>query len=52
MKTVKTAGKNVFPKILKTRILYIPTNTDLFVHIMYINSSKIFKYLGRFKKGG
>ena len=42
---VKTVGKNVFFKILKTLELYIPTNTDLHVYIMYFNSSKIFKFL-------
>ena len=45
MKMVKTAGKIVFPKTLKTLIRYIPANTDLYFHIMYFNSSKIFKFL-------
>ena len=42
---VKTVGKNVLPNILKT----LNTNTDLYVHIMHFNSSKIFNFLGWFR---
>ena len=35
---VKTVGKKVFPKILKTLNVTLPPNTDINVHIMYFNS--------------
>ena len=38
--------KYFFQHIKKFRTL--PTNTDLYIHIMYFNSSKIFKFLGQF----
>ena len=42
-------GKNVFLNILKLSNDILPTNTDLYVHIMYFNSSKMLKFLGRFR---
>ena len=48
---VKTVEK-VFFKILKTLERYIPANTDLYVHMIYFNQSKIFKFLGQFRMGG
>ena len=43
---IKTVGKNVFPEILKLSNDTILTNTDLCVHIIYFNSSKIFQIFG------
>ena len=51
IKTVKSVGKNVLPNILKTLNDALLTSTDLYVHIMYFNSSIIFQFLGRFKIG-
>ena len=47
-KNSKNCWKNVFSKIFKT--LKLPANTDLYVHIMYFNSSNTFKFLGQFRK--
>ena len=46
-KSGKNYRENIFSEILKTLEWYIPTNTDLYVHIMYSNLWKIFQFLGR-----
>ena len=38
----------LFPTYLKLSNDTLPSNTDLHVHIIYFNSWKIFKFLGRF----
>ena len=51
IKAVKIIGTIFSSKILKILECCILTNTDLCVHIMYFNSSKIFKFLGHFRMG-
>ena len=51
MKMVKTVEKNVFQKIFKTLKYTLPSKTDLYVYIMYFNSSKILKIFGQFRIG-
>ena len=46
-KNSKIVGKKCFPHHNDA----IPTNTDLYVHIMYFNSSKIFKIFWWFRIG-
>ena len=40
-----------FPRYEKLSNATLPTNTDLYVHIMYFISSKVFKFLERFRIG-
>ena len=48
---VKTVVKLFSSRYLKLSNDTLPTSTDLHVHIMYFNSSKILKLLGWFRIG-
>ena len=51
-KNGKNCRKKCFPQdIKKLSNDILPTNTDLCVHVMYFNSSEIFKFSGWFRIG-
>ena len=50
-KSGKNRRKKYFFEDIKSLKQYMPIKADLYVHITYFNSSKIFKFLGQFRMG-